>query len=117
MKTGPKTNMRMKSMQTKTHKTRHVYSGIAYSSLADLLEIIDLIIESNPSVILNYSDFKFDYEDDYDSDRLTILEYYLPETESEKVKREKIEADQKKSREEYERKQFEALKKKYGTSE
>jgi len=98
-------------------KTPKVYTGFSYGSLQDLLKTVDVIIKDNPEAKLTYEDFSFDYETDYDSERIMSLEYLLPETEKERLSREKREAEQKASREEYERKQFEALKKKYGTNE
>lgn len=98
-------------------KTRKIYQGFAYSSLDRLLETVNRIIADNPEARLTYKDFSFDYETDYDSDRIMVLEWQLPETEKERLAREKTEADLQRSREEYERKQFEALKKKYGTNE
>lgn len=97
-------------------KTRKIYDGFAYSSLKSLLEGIDLTIERYPEAKLTYDDFHFDYDSDYDSDRLMVLEYQLPETEIERLAREKREAEQQVNREKYERQQLEALKKKYGTN-
>lgn len=73
--------------QKMQNSTRKIYQGFAYSDLKSLIDTVDHIIASNPEANLTYESFSFDYETDYDSDRIMVLEYSLPETEKERLAR------------------------------
>jgi hypothetical protein len=86
-----------------------------YQTLTEVLAHAEWVIENNPGMTL--SDFCFDtyHPDPYEDYEYPCMSYETPETPPEKQKRLADEAKTKATREEWERKQFEQLKAKYGT--
>ena len=85
---------------------------IDWTPLDELLVKVRRIMHDNPG--LTYKDFKVDtYEDDYGDTRYPCLIYETEETGVEKTLRLEQEAKVKVQRDEWDRKKFEELKKKF----
>lgn len=87
--------------------------SITYDSLQSVIDYADNIIRDNPD--MSYDSFTIDYEEEYGSYRAT-LEYTTEESAAEKVSRLKSEKLAEERRLEWGRKQYEALKAKFGES-
>jgi hypothetical protein len=90
-------------------KTR--YHRCTDDTLQDLINHADRVIHDNPE--MTYKDFSVEYDSEWDSYYVQMY-YNTEETDKERVQREAEATRYAKQREEYERKQFEALQKKYG---
>lgn len=98
--------------KTERKKKLRTYD-IGYSSLNSVIEFANEVIKENPGMTL--ASFQVGYtEEPYSDQRYACLEYYTDETDDEMKARQLAEAAQRAQVEQWERKQYEQLKKKFG---
>lgn len=92
---------------------KSVSKNVTYSNLQDLINLADGVIKNNPE--MTYEDFELDLRYGYYSEQETVLEWYVPMTEEE-ISIKKLQEDEEKAKQkEFRQKQYEALKKEFGS--